>query len=199
MTTAQEREDLRKLAEAASALDHNERMNWYSYEELIDAAMQREIDDLRTALAKAERTLTLAGYTDEHGAELWKPPLGPSAAPLLDKIDELQAKLTALEGQEPAAWVEVVDTYEGPYNFNGMELLSKGKHMLYAAAGAAPVPEGWQPIETAPKAGRSLILLLTPSSFPQVAYSNTWWVSGFSVENKPTHWMPLPAAPRSES
>ena len=80
MTTAQEREDLRKLAEAASALDHNERMNWYSYEELIDAAMQREIDDLRTALAKAERTLTLAGYTDEHGAELWKPPLGPSAA-----------------------------------------------------------------------------------------------------------------------
>lgn len=53
----------------------------------------------------------------------------------------------------------------------------------------------WQPIETAPKGGRDLILLLTPSRFPQVAYSNTWWTSGFSVENKPTHWMPLPAAP----
>ena len=52
----------------------------------------------------------------------------------------------------------------------------------------------WQPIETAPKDGRQLILLLTPSGFPQVAYSNTWWTAGFSVECKPTHWMPLPAA-----
>ena len=53
----------------------------------------------------------------------------------------------------------------------------------------------WQPIETAPKDGRELILLLTPSNWPQVAYSNTWWQGGFSVENKPTHWMPLPKAP----
>ena len=52
----------------------------------------------------------------------------------------------------------------------------------------------WQPIETAPRDGRQLILLLTPSGFPQVAYSNTWWTAGFSVECKPTHWMPLPAA-----
>lgn len=62
-----------------------------------------------------------------------------------------------------------------------------------------PEPHGvevaWQPIETAPKDGRRFILLLTPSGWPQVAYSNTWWTSGFSVENKPTHWMPLPAAP----
>jgi hypothetical protein len=50
----------------------------------------------------------------------------------------------------------------------------------------------WQPIETAPTTGRELILLLTPSRFPQVAYSNTWWTAGFSVENKPTHWMPIP-------
>lgn len=57
---------------------------------------------------------------------------------------------------------------------------------------------GWLPIETAPKDGRKMILLLTPSRFPQVAYSNTWWTAGFSVENKPTHWMeiePLPAPP----
>ena len=50
----------------------------------------------------------------------------------------------------------------------------------------------WQPIETAPTKGRELILLLTPSKWPQVAYTNTWWTSGFSVENKPTHWMPIP-------
>ena len=59
---------------------------------------------------------------------------------------------------------------------------------------APGVPE-WQPIETAPKDGRDLILLLTPSGFPQVTYSNTWWQSGFSVECRPTGWMPLPAHP----
>jgi hypothetical protein len=53
----------------------------------------------------------------------------------------------------------------------------------------------WQPIETAPRQGRQMILLLTPSRFPQVAFANTWWTAGFSVENKPTHWMPLPALP----
>ena len=67
---------------------------------------------------------------------------------------------------------------------------------LYATPVAPTVPQ-WQPIETAPKDRRDLILLLTPSRFPQVAYSNTWWTSGFSVENKPTHWMPLPALPSS--
>jgi len=65
---------------------------------------------------------------------------------------------------------------------------------LESALRVALTPMGWQPIETAPKDGRHLILLLTPSGFPQVAYSNTWWTAGFSVECKPTHWMPLPAA-----
>jgi hypothetical protein len=51
---------------------------------------------------------------------------------------------------------------------------------------------GWQPIETAPKDGRKLILILTPSMWPQLAYSNTWWRAGFSVETKPTHWMDIP-------
>ena len=50
----------------------------------------------------------------------------------------------------------------------------------------------WQTIETAPKTGRELILLLTPSKWPQIAYSKSWWTTGFSVENKPTHWMPIP-------
>lgn len=55
--------------------------------------------------------------------------------------------------------------------------------------------EGWRDIATAPKDGRELILLLTPSRWPQVAYSNTWWTAGFSVECKPTHWMPIRALP----
>lgn len=67
---------------------------------------------------------------------------------------------------------------------------------LYAAPPPpAAAPSGWLGIESAPKDGRTMILLLTPSRWPQVAYSNTWWTAGFSVECKPTHWMPLPALP----
>jgi len=56
----------------------------------------------------------------------------------------------------------------------------------------------WQPIATAPTKGRDFILLLAPSRYPQVAYSNTWWTAGFSVENKPTHWMPLRKPPEDK-
>lgn len=51
----------------------------------------------------------------------------------------------------------------------------------------------WQPIETAPKDGREQILLKVPYNQNGVlAWSNTWWISGFSAENKPTHWKPAP-------
>lgn len=63
---------------------------------------------------------------------------------------------------------------------------------LHALRRGAELALQWQPIETAPRGGRELIMLLTPSGFPQVAYSNTWWMSGFSVECRPTHWLPLP-------
>jgi len=59
----------------------------------------------------------------------------------------------------------------------------------------AGVADEWRPIETAPRDGRQMILLLTPSGWPQVAFSNTWWISGFSIECKPTHWIPIPPTP----
>jgi hypothetical protein len=34
---------------------------------------------------------------------------------------------------EPVAWVEVKDSYEGPYEFHGIKLLGVGKHNLFAA------------------------------------------------------------------
>ena len=57
-------------------------------------------------------------------------------ADLAAELDTLAAKLAELKGQEPVAWVEVVSTHEGPYNFEGMALLGKGNHLLYAR----PVP-----------------------------------------------------------
>ncbi len=64
---------------------------------------------------------------------------------------------------------------------------------IEAAIAERKVP-AWQPIETAPTTGRELILLLVPREpdntlWPQVAFPNRWWI-------KPTHWMPLPAAPK---
>lgn len=41
------------------------------------------------------------------------------------------------EKAKPAAWVEVTDSYEGPYMFHGMELLPVGKHPLYLRAALA--------------------------------------------------------------
>ncbi|AXT46395.1 hypothetical protein [Chromobacterium rhizoryzae] len=42
---------------------------------------------------RAERALLRAGWTHAAGCAEWKPPLGPSAYPLLEKIDNLMAEL----------------------------------------------------------------------------------------------------------
>ena len=57
-----------------------------------------------------------------------------------------QREIDSLKEQEPVAWVDVVDRYEGPYNFEGLELIAKGKHRLYRAAGAQPVQELHKPM-----------------------------------------------------
>lgn len=68
---------------------------------------------------------------------------------------------------------------------------------------------GWQPIETAPKDGSRV--LLYHSGFKHPFYKRDlkarWWVDWWderawyqtAPDAQPTHWMPLPAAPNSES
>lgn len=63
----------------------------------------------------------------------------------------------------------------------------------------------WQPIETAPKDGRTVLVCVADSHFdPSIAhYEDAWGVlqADFSfhiLNERPTHWMPLPAPPTGE-
>lgn len=83
------------LIPAVKALqEENERLSGLSKEYF------GKLNGWQEAYIKAERTLLLAGFADE-GGELWKPPLGPSASPLLDRIATLEAQLA---GGEAVAW-----------------------------------------------------------------------------------------------
>ncbi len=77
---------------------------------------------------------------------------------------------------------------------------------------------GWQPIETAPKDGTTVLawnfefgsketrnITYTPGSPGfEAGLKDRWWEwlepkNGWALKWKPTHWMPLPAPPYNES
>ena len=43
----------------------------------------------------------------------------------------LKQAIAEAEKQKPVAWVDVKDSYEGPYEFHGIERMGVGKHLLY--------------------------------------------------------------------
>jgi len=49
---------------------------------------------------------------------------------LLAENERLNAELAKYRDAHVVAWVEVIDSYEGPYNFHGQKLLGVGKHKL---------------------------------------------------------------------
>lgn len=69
-------------------------------------------------------------------------------------------------------------------------------------------PDGWRPIETAPKDGTAVLVYLAPFEPMQGSYIATydaWFVGARSIIGKqlgdaytPTHWMPLPAPPEPD-
>lgn len=108
---------------------------------------------------------------------------------------ELDARYPACNRAYPSQERKYQSAMEPVFKSRALLLTQQPEQAQQPAPRQVPTSE-WQPIETAPKKGRNLILILTPSKFPQVAYSNTWWMAGFSVECKPTHWMPLPEPPQ---
>lgn len=61
---------------------------------------------------------------------------------------------------------------------------------------ALTAPTGWRPIETAPKNGKTPILVPMPDNRVCLAvYRNGRWWAGANMYFHPDWWMPLPAAP----
>lgn len=56
------------------------------------------------------------------------------AADLIEQLqaenERLKAELAKYRDAHVVAWVEVIDSYEGPYHFHGQKLLGVGKHKL---------------------------------------------------------------------
>ncbi|MFM4808585.1 DUF3850 domain-containing protein [Aeromonas hydrophila] len=66
--------------------------------ELLANHHKRETE-LAANLDRAERALICSGFTYTEGAQEWKPPIGPSASPLLERIDQLAAQLSDVTRQ----------------------------------------------------------------------------------------------------
>lgn len=92
-------------------------------------------------------------------------------------------------------------------DFDGECHLTEGEaYRIIALLRPAAPGGGWQPIETAPKDGES-ILAICATAYSPVA-GGTWWNEGWTHYSRPdekwhggvgrwfpTHWMPLPQAP----
>jgi hypothetical protein len=71
------------------------------------------------------------------------------------------------------------------------------------------IADQWQPIETAPTHGHVLLTLpngrvcegywgCAKYNRKTKAYDEAWVTSPYSGDVEPTHWMPLPSAPRAK-
>lgn len=124
-----------------------------------------------------------------------------------DDNRKLLAEIEAMKRQKPAAWM-CPDDPDSATAFSwkpvACELASclKRRVPLYLAPGAqtAPsVPDGWQPIETAPRDGTRV--LLSNKSGTRVAdgmYGNYKVWSWPYVLVEPAYWRPMPAAPGAQ-
>lgn len=55
--------------------------------------------------------------------------------------------------------------------------------------------QGWQPIETADK-NRRRLLVFVPKYGPFTGhFDEKWHIAGLYAPDQPTHWMPLPEPP----
>ena len=112
------------------------------------------------------------------------PPVSPE---LIDKLNKLATYLTE-QGEYEA--VDLIDT---------------------VVARLMPAGDGWMPIETAPKDGTRVLLMLRGPKPPEMIarWTQAWtsedddlleWINDEedTIYGTPTHWHPLPAPPAAE-
>lgn len=91
------------IAEALRLLETADTANAAAQGRTIAALTTERDEARRDAVTEreraAERALRRLGWTYTDGAEEWRPPLGPSAAPLLDAIAEKDARIAELEAK----------------------------------------------------------------------------------------------------
>ena len=103
-------------------MDHKELIEWLRYEG-YDVSRNEAANAIEYLLAENERlkhNLTTTEQTMREYQEL--------AAKRMEEIAKYR-------DAPVVAWVEVVDSYEGPYHFNGEKLLNVGKHKLIVKPG----------------------------------------------------------------
>lgn len=105
--------------------------------EQLSAEAQEMVDE-GMRLAEDFSVLREAAYRIDRD-EWWKD--FDTAKSLLRAHLERMAAMAAPQG-DPVAWVEVVCTHQGPYNFHGIKLLPTGKHELYTS----PQPVAREPL-----------------------------------------------------
>lgn len=204
-----------RLAELLEFYEDDERGN-----DATAAALVREVMRLREPSCwvgfemyeamQAKRDAALAEVARVREADAWSSPGGV----LLLKAERdaalaANAELRGLLRECEPHVKEAIDRMPNVYPA-GVALLARIAAALRdAAAKAAPQ---WQPIETAPKDGRSILLYSPSGAMVKASWEDVdfdefrgvslydWVASGcvfaeWEMRSQPTHWMPLPPAP----
>ena len=109
-----------------------------------------------------------------------------------ETIKALSAKVASLSAHETCACS--IDTPEDVCMHHSPEVMRLRK--LVAEFEAA---HQWQPIETFyPEKEGAVLLFFTTSNYQAIGYfdGETWQLESGPTDEKPTHWMPLPEAPK---
>ena len=107
-------------------------------------------------------------------------------------IEALTAKVASLSSHETCACS--VDTPEDVCMHHSPEVMR-----LRARVAELEAARQWQPIETFyPEKEGAVLLFFTTSNYQAIGYfdGETWQLESGPTDEKPTHWMPLPEAPK---
>jgi hypothetical protein len=121
----------------ADEIEAEEGCTTESHETVREAAQRMDeltvtIRGMEIQRGRAERALLRAGFTFTDGAEEWKPPIGPSSSPILDRIDVLERQRDQL-----LAALENALSRQSYKPGHGPEWYEKGRSVVASVKGGA--------------------------------------------------------------